>query len=107
MECSPDGGRRLCPMHLCTAASDLHLDCGTALSFEDHSLANSTDTPLATRLLQKRTRRDPRGLGSADLSRGALGHAELSLQVAGWRFVPHAPIRRDQLLETPLRVVMG
>jgi hypothetical protein len=103
MECSPDGGRRLCPMHLCTAASDLHLDCGIALSFEDHSLANSTDTTLATRLLQK-PRRDPRGSRLGRFEQGALGHA---LQVAGWRFVPHGPIRRDQLLETPLRVVMG
>src|SRR4029450_1746276 len=34
MGCSPDAGRILCSMHLCTDASDLHLDCCTALSIE-------------------------------------------------------------------------
>src|SRR5262245_8634945 len=36
---SPDAGRLLCPMHLCTDASDLHLGCCTARAFEWHSWA--------------------------------------------------------------------
>jgi hypothetical protein len=58
-------------MHLCTAASDLHLGCGIALSFEDHSLAASTCLPGCCKKGPGRGH-PRRGLGSADLSRGRL-----------------------------------
>jgi len=58
MECSPDAKRILCPMHLCTATNDLHLGCGIALSFGDHSSSNSTDVTLANPTAAKK---DPAG----------------------------------------------